>query len=106
MRIEIVIGLSDRNGVPFEAEDRRVEELYEDITEIAGGLTEMPVKGWYKNRAGITIKEDSRMIIVLLNEPIEPAIEELKQALTTFLRKTNQESAIIMIDGSAEFVTT
>ena len=88
-KIRITIGLSDSQGNISPEIVTQADLLEKEISKIAGGCTSIPATGYYTNEQGITYKESSRIIeVVLFGDSIEYSI---KESVQDFLHSTNQE---------------
>lgn len=99
MRIEIKIGLSDRDGNLFgPKENQELSSFLDRIADLTGGLEEKDVIGRYKNRQGNIIKEPSKDITIFVLENEKLILKEIRCLIKDFLIQTNQESAILVVD--------
>jgi len=99
MRVEIKIGLSDRDGSLFgEKQNDELSSFLDKLADLAGGLEEKDVTGRYKNRKGKIITEPAKDITIFLSGNEELILKEMKALTKQFLIQTNQESAIIVVD--------
>ena len=96
MRIDIEIGLSDKNGVPFGNKDSRYLDFLEKLGFEVGGFKITDTTGYYLNEKKQLIQESSVTITIFLDK--EEKIESIKKILKEFLKETNQESAILVKD--------
>lgn len=96
MRIDIEIGLSDKNGVRFGDQDPRYLKLLRNLGFEAGGFKITDTTGYYLNQKNKMIQESSVTITVFLEK--EEKIENIKRILRNFLKETNQESVILVKD--------
>lgn len=99
MRVDLEIGLSDRDGNAFGEDDPRYQSFLNNLADIAGGLKEVPSLGRYKNRQGKIIVEPSRTITIFLFENEELKLQQIIERVKAFLVETNQESAILVRDA-------
>jgi len=95
MRLEIFVGLTDRNGEPFDW-----KEIYpvfsRKISKVGFATIFNNLEGIYRNQDDKLILEESKMILMMLEE--EEKLEEIKEVLRWFLKETDQESALIVKD--------
>ena len=77
MRVDLEIGLADKNGNIFGENDPRYQKFLNDLADIAGGLKEVPSLGRYKNREGKIIVEPSRTITIFLFEDEEIKLKQI-----------------------------
>ena len=96
MRIDLEIGLSDRNGVPFDNQDPSYLNFLKKLGFEVGGFKITDTTGYYLNEKKQLIQESSITITVFLEK--EEKIESIKKILKEFLKETNQESAILVKD--------
>jgi len=95
VRLDLYVGLADRNGNVF-GKDERFKAFLDDLTELTGGLSVMDQIGRYKNREGKIIEEPSVVITIFgINEDQLSAVKEI---VRNFLKETDQESAVLVRD--------
>ena len=103
-KIRITIGLSDSQGEVNPEIVTQADLLEKEISKIAGGCTSIPATGYYTNERGITFKESSRIIEVVLFS--DSSINEygIKRAVQAFLHNTNQECCMYEVIDNANIV--
>jgi hypothetical protein len=96
MRIDIEVGLSDRNGVHFGNKDPRYLNFLKKLGFASGGFKRTDAKGYFLNEKETLIEENSVTISIFLDD--EKKLDDIKKIIIEFLEQTNQESAIIVKD--------
>ncbi len=96
MRLEIFVGLTDCNGIPYDW-NKIYPKLAEKIAEIEHATVFNNLKGIYRNKKHELILEDSVMFLIMTpDETAEEKLEKLKEVFRWFLKETNQESVLIV----------
>lgn len=96
MKIELLLGTNDRNGEPLGNIAPFVGRMLSSV--IREGFTMVPAIVFYKGA-----EEGSLYIFAFLADDF--SLTPIRDILKSFLKVTNQESAILATDGKHEVIT-
>jgi hypothetical protein len=96
----------DQDNKPLEQllSTRIYKQLCSEVCNITGGLTVYPVSGMYINSTGQLINDDISLITAYTDK-LNELTEVIKSNAMIILKSLNQESVLIEIDNSIEFIT-
>lgn len=80
------------------------KKIIKDISLISGGCTVYPVQGYYVNANNQLINDDISLITVYTDK-LEEITNLIKSESMLILKSLNQESVLIEVNNSMEFIT-
>lgn len=97
---------TDKNNHPLDQSisSPLYKDIIKNISEVAGGCTTTPCQGYYVNAVGKLIQDDISLITVFTSE-LERMTELMRTNAMMILKSLNQESVLVEVNNSLEFIT-
>lgn len=97
---------ADKNNIPLNQSiaSPLYKDIIKNISEVAGGCTTTPCQGYYVNAVGKLIQDDISLITVYTDK-LNQMTELMRLNAMLILKSLNQESVLIEVNNSLEFIT-